>query len=57
MIVDARFLEVYTFVPPAAVVVSHSSSHSVAMQQLLTLTADEWTELSSMVRTGLVSAS
>ena len=50
MIVDSRFLEVYTFIPPAAVVVSHASSHAVAMQQMLALTADDWTELSNTVR-------
>ncbi len=49
MIVDDKFLEVYTFIPPAAVVVSHASSHAVAMERMLRLTPDEWTELSNSV--------
>ena len=49
MIVDPKFLEVYNFVLPAAVVVSHASSHAVAMEQVLALTSDEWTEVSNSV--------
>ena len=49
MIVDDKFLEVYSFILPAAVVITHASSHAVALERMLKMTPDQWTELSSSV--------
>lgn len=49
MIVDDQFLQVYSFIPAAAVMISDSSSHVVAVRQMLRLTENEWTEMSSAV--------
>ena len=49
LIVEPRFLEVYDFVPAGAVVVAHASTHAVAIEHVLDMTAKEWTERSYMV--------
>ena len=49
LIVDQRFSEVYTFIPQSATVVAVASSHATAMEQILQLTADQWTEKSNAV--------
>ena len=53
MIVDKRFLDVYTFIPRAAVIVSDTSSHAIAMGEMLHLNAEEWTEMANTVSKGV----
>ena len=49
MIVDQHFLDVHTFIPAAAVIVSNATSHAKALQHVLSMTADAWNEMSSAV--------
>ncbi len=59
LVVTRKFLEVYTFVLPGAVVVADSTSHAIALQQILDMPSKEWSELalevSPCILTSLVS--
>ena len=50
LIVDAQFLQVYTFVPAAAVVVADGASHAAGPQQMLRMSREKQAECSQEVQ-------
>ena len=51
MLVSRRFLDVYSFIPLGAVVVTDDTSHATAIQQILRMPSKEWVELALQVST------
>ena len=50
MVVNAEFVHAYSFVIPGALVMADDTSHAVALQRMLDMPEQEWSELALEVR-------